>query len=118
METGNGGKDGKKGQQRNVTKQTMRNAPCATGGRLRLWGRLAAPHDVFQKLVHATRPVRSLQRMLRDKLGGGSESNNGTGGQPPRYSAANLCSFSEFGGVTGTHRALQFRTKEQGAVRG
>ena len=48
------------------------------------------------------------------KLKAGDEVNNGTGGQRHTLFAGKPCSFNTIGGVTGTQRAFQSRTKEQG----
>jgi len=42
------------------------------------------------------------------------EANNGTRGQRHCFFADNPCSFNMIGGVTGTRRANESRTKEQG----
>jgi hypothetical protein len=49
------------------------------------------------------------------KLRAGNEVNNGTGGQRHGFIAGKPCGFNTIGGVTGTSRAFQSRTKEQGA---
>jgi hypothetical protein len=52
--------------------------------------------------------------MLWGKLNAENEVNNGTGGQRHTLFASKPCSFNTIEGVTGTQRALQSRTKEQG----
>ena len=52
------------------------------------------------------------------KLRVGNEVNNGTGGQQMLFFEHKPCHFNTIGGVTGTRRAFESRTKEQGTDRG
>ena len=58
----------------------------------------------------------AIQRVPGDKLSAWSEANNGTGGQRHTFFAGKPCSFNTIGGVTGTQRAFESRTKEQGVM--
>ena len=83
-------------------------------GQVRARSGLGGPGDVFHRIVHESRETRRLWRMLRSKLSSGSAVNNGTGGQRHCLFAGKPCGFNTMGGVTGTQRALESRTKEQG----
>src|SRR6202158_1448780 len=83
-------------------------------GQVRARSGLGGPGDVFHRIVHESREARRLWRMLRSKLSSGSAVNNGTGGQRHCLFAGKPCGFNTMGGVTGTQRALESRTKEQG----